>query len=127
MAGSPMPRRNLLTGLLALVGWRGAQAASPVPFPPVPKWQPSLEMKDGNVLAQYNHPALNVVLSASIQTHWQKTETRHLDGLATAEVLIAPAGQNKFDDFGRKALLGRCYMFMDAQEPVEIRIVRATA
>ena len=86
-----------------------------------------LTMKDGNVLVQYNHPALNVVISDFVQTHWQEIETRHLDGLATAEVLTTPAGQNKFDDLGKKALLGRCYMFMDAQEPIVIRIVRATA
>jgi hypothetical protein len=41
----------------------------------------------------------------------------HLEGLTKSEVLITPLGPNKFDDFGKQALLGRAYMFMDAQHP----------
>ncbi len=51
----------------------------------------------------------------------------YLDALATDEVLITAQGQNKFDDFGKKALFGCCYMFMDAQVPVVVRIVRHTS
>lgn len=80
-------------------------------------------MDDGNILVRYNHPAANVVLADVAKAHWAEIERRHLDGLATSEVLITPLGQNKFDAFGKQALLGRAYMFMDAQNPeiVEIR------
>jgi len=46
--------------------------------------------------------------------------------LARAEVLITPLGQNKFDEFGMKALFGRCYFFMDAKKPVVMKVVRKT-
>ena len=81
-------------------------------------------MDDGNILVRYNHPAVNVVLSAVAKTHWDEIEKRHLDGLTPDEVLITPLGPNKFDDFGKQALLGRAYMFMDAQSPEIIRLVR---
>lgn len=82
------------------------------------------EMDDGNILVRYNHPAANVVLREVAQAHWHEVETRHLDGLATAEVLITPLGPNKFDDLGKQALLGRAYMFMDAPVPEIERIYR---
>jgi hypothetical protein len=81
-------------------------------------------MDDGNILVRYNHPAVNVVLSDVGKAHWEEIEKRHLDGLTPDEVLITPLGQNKFDDFGKKALLGRAYMFMDAQSPEIIRLIR---
>lgn len=40
------------------------------------------------------------------------------------EVLITPLGPNVFDDFGKMALFGRCFMFMDAQDPKVVRIER---
>jgi hypothetical protein len=81
-------------------------------------------MDDGNVLVRYNHPAVNVVLSSVAQAHWPEIESHHQDALTPDEVLITPLGQNVFDDFGKKALLGRCYMFMDAQAPKVHRIER---
>ena len=81
-------------------------------------------MDDGNILVRYNHPAVNVVLSTVAKAHWDEIEKRHLDGLTPDEVLITPLGQNIFDDFGKQALLGRAYMFMDAESPEIIRIVR---
>jgi len=81
-------------------------------------------MDDGNILVRYNHPAVNVVLADIAKNHWAEIESRHLDGLATAEVLITPLGQNKFDAFGMQALLGRAYMFMDAQNPEVVAIHR---
>jgi len=39
-------------------------------------------------------------------------------------VLMTPAGANKFDDHGMKALFGRCYFFMDAQKPEVAHIIR---
>lgn len=56
--------------------------------------------------------------------HWKEIEDRHLDGLTASEVLITPLGPNKFDDLGKQALLGRAYMFMDAQAPEIIEIRR---
>lgn len=83
-----------------------------------------MQMNDGNVLVSYNHPAANVVLREIAEANWQEIEKRHLDGLAAQEVLITPLGQNKFDALGKQALLGRAYMFMDAQSPEIIRIER---
>ncbi|MER8708008.1 hypothetical protein NKH49_20965 [Mesorhizobium sp. M1088] len=88
-----------------------------------PDMKPS-DMDDGNLLVSYNHPAFNVVLTDIAKAHWPEIEARHQDGLTTDEVLFTPLGQNVFDDFGKKALLGRCYMFMDAQAPKVVRIKR---
>ena len=74
-------------------------------------------MDDGNVLVGYNHPAYNVVMVELARQNGLEVEARYLDGLAESEVLMTPLGQKKFDDFGKLALLGRCYMFMDAQDP----------
>jgi len=82
-------------------------------------------MKDGNMTVQYNHPALNVVLERVVKEHWTEIDRNHLDALTTSEVLLTPLGPNKFDDFGKRALFGRCFMFMDAQDPIVERIVRA--
>lgn len=81
-------------------------------------------MDDGNVLVRYNHPAFNVVLTDITLAHWAEIEKRHQDGLTPDEVLITPLGNNVFDDFGKKALLGRCYMFMDAIAPKIVHIER---
>ena len=81
-------------------------------------------MDDGNLLVRYNHPAVNVVIRELAMPHWDEIEKRHLDGLATDEVLITPLGPNKFDETGKLALLGRAYMFMDAEQPEIVRIVR---
>jgi hypothetical protein len=81
-------------------------------------------MDDGNILVSYNHPAVNVVIREVAEAHWAEIEARHLDGLATSEVLFTPLGSNKFDAFGKQALLGRAYMFMDAQTPEIVEIKR---
>jgi hypothetical protein len=83
-------------------------------------------MKDGNLTVQYNHPAMNIVFDRVTKENWAAIERNHQDALATHEVLITPLGHNKFDDLGKKALFGRCFMFMDAQDPVLERLVRAT-
>jgi hypothetical protein len=82
-------------------------------------------MDDGNILVQYNHPAINVVIDSFAMNHWAEIDLNHQGALAGDEVLITPLGPNKFDDFGKKALYGRCFMFMDAQEPKVVRVVRA--
>lgn len=81
-------------------------------------------MDDGNVLVRYNHLAANVVLRDVAEAHWNEIEARYLEGLTPDEVLITPLGANKFDAFGKQALLGRAYMFMDAQEQSLIEIKR---
>ena len=81
-------------------------------------------MDDGNILVRYNHPALNIVLSDFAQAHWAEIDANHQRALAKDEVLITPLGHNVFDDFGKKALFGRCFMFMDAQNPKVVRIER---
>jgi hypothetical protein len=88
-----------------------------------PDFKP-MNMTDGNVLLQYNNDVANLVLSDVIEENWDEIEKQHQRGLATSEVLITPLGQNKFDAFGKKALFGRCYMFMDAQAPNVVRIER---
>lgn len=83
-----------------------------------------LSMKDGNILIQYSHDVLNIVLAEVAAANWGEIDARHLEALASDEVLMTPAGPNRFDDFGKKALFGRCYMFMDAQAPEVLEIVR---
>jgi hypothetical protein len=86
-----------------------------------------LNMDDGNVLVRYNHDVANVVLASVVQSNLDEIDNRHLDALAAHEVLITPLGQNKFDAFGKSALFGRCYMFMDAQDPMVASIERCAA
>jgi len=64
------------------------------------------------------------VLSKFAEQHWAEIDARHLDALATAEVLMTPLGANQFDRFGKLALFGRCYFFMDAQDPEVVQVVR---
>jgi hypothetical protein len=81
-------------------------------------------MDDGNTLVRYNHPAVNIVLSDFAKKHWAEIDSNHQRALATDEVLITPQGSNVFDDLGKKALFGRCFMFMDAQNPEVVQIER---
>lgn len=81
-------------------------------------------MDDGNILIFYNHPAYTVVLDELTEQHMDIIRKNHLKALARDEVLITPAGPNKFDDLGMKALFGRCYFFMDAKSPTVTHIIR---
>ncbi|WP_462391270.1 hypothetical protein, partial [Acidovorax sp. Q11] len=83
-----------------------------------------MNMKDGNVLVQYNHDVASVLLADVAEQNWSEIDKQHQRALATHEVLITPLGHNIFDDFGKKALFGRCFMFMDAQAPKIARIER---
>lgn len=83
-----------------------------------------LSMKDGNILVQYNYDVASLVLADVVEQHWAEIDENHQRAVATYEVLITPLGQNVFDDFGKKALFGRCFMFMDAQAPNVIKVVR---
>jgi len=81
-------------------------------------------MDDGNILIFYNHPAYTIVLKEITEKHMDTIRKNHLKALAREEVLMTPAGPNKFDDSGMKALFGRCYFFMDAKKPEVVRVVR---
>ena len=83
-------------------------------------------MLDGNTLVRYGDRVANVVLADVVAQHRATIDDNHLRALARDEVLLTPLGANLFDDFGKLALFGRCYMFMDAQAPRVARIVRAT-
>ena len=85
------------------------------------------DMDDGNVLVTYNHGVGNVALHNTTSAISEEIERRHLQALATHEVLITPLGPNKFDNCGKKALFARCYMFMDAQDPEVVQLVRHVA
>lgn len=102
-----------MAALAALAGVYGAH----------PDMNP-LPMDDGNILVRYSHYTGTVVLSDVAKAHWAEIEAKHLNGLTTDEVLITPLGPNKFDDFGKQALLGRAYMFLDAQAPEVVAIHR---
>jgi hypothetical protein len=79
---------------------------------------------DGNVLVRYNHPACNIVLADVVEKHWKEINRNHQKALTTHEVVLTPLGPNVFNDLGKKALFGRCFMFMDAQNPRMVKIVR---
>jgi hypothetical protein len=84
-----------------------------------------LPMKDGNVVVRYSRPeALSVVVKDWAEEHRAGIELHHQEALTPDEVLITPLGPNRFDDLGKLALFGRCFMFMDAQAPELWRIVR---
>lgn len=83
-----------------------------------------IAMKDGNVLVSYNYPAVSLVLNEIAEQYWSEINKNHQAALATSEVLITPLGSNVFDEFGKKALFGRCFMFMDAQDPKIVCIER---
>jgi hypothetical protein len=83
-----------------------------------------LNMDDGNILVQYNHPAFSVVIEEELAPYLQTIKDNHQRALAKHEVLITSLGNNVFDEFGMKALFGRCYFFMDAKNPQVYRIIR---
>lgn len=72
-------------------------------------------MDDGNVLVSYNHLAFNIVIEEHAQQHWKEIDRNHQQAICTDEVLITSLGNNVFDDFGKRALYGRCFFFMDAE------------
>ncbi|MBT8476759.1 MAG: hypothetical protein KJO78_14955 [Alphaproteobacteria bacterium] len=74
-------------------------------------------MDDGHILITYNHPAYNIIAPEFAWAHQDEIDARHLDGLTPGEVLVTPLGPNVFDEVGKLALLGRCYMFLDALGP----------
>ncbi|GAA0552629.1 hypothetical protein GCM10009098_20420 [Rheinheimera aquimaris] len=85
------------------------------------------DMDDGNILVGYKNNVANIVVNDFAMEHWNEIDLNHQRALATHEVLITPLGHNVFNDFGKKALYGRCFMFMDALSPKVVRIARTDA
>ncbi|OYT86334.1 MAG: hypothetical protein CFE46_15935 [Burkholderiales bacterium PBB6] len=83
-----------------------------------------MNMKDGNILVQYKYDVTTVLFADVVERNWAEIDANHQRAIATSEVLMTPLGPNRFDDFGKKALFGRCYMFMDAQTPKVVRVER---
>ena len=83
-----------------------------------------MNMKDGNILIHYNHDIASLALCDIVEEHWTEIDKHHQRALATSAVSISPLGSNTFDDFEKKALFGRCYMLMDTQSPLIVRIER---
>jgi hypothetical protein len=81
-------------------------------------------MRDGNLLVRYGDRVANVVLADIAATHRDAIEANHLRALFAGEVLLTSLGANVFDEIGKQALFGRCYLFMDAQAPRVVKIVR---
>lgn len=82
------------------------------------------KMKDGNTLIHYGYDVANVVLVDIAEHNKELIENRHQDALVASEILVTPLGNNVFNEFGQQSLFGRCFMFMDAQEPKVIHITR---
>lgn len=76
-------------------------------------------------LRHHDATATRPLFNVTATVHWADIDRNHQRAVATDEVLISPLGHNVFDDFGKKALFGRCFMFMDALAPAIVSIERA--
>jgi hypothetical protein len=83
-----------------------------------------LKMEDGNILVRYRDSVLNLVLDEVVRENWPDIVRHHAEALSADEVIMTPAGANRFDDLEKQALFGRCFMFMDAQHPKVVHIER---
>jgi hypothetical protein len=83
------------------------------------------ELTGGDILIRYNQPAANLVLDDIARANLLQIDAKHMSALVPEEVLIMPAGPNKFDTFAKRVLFGRCYLFMDAETLEVDRVVRA--
>lgn len=80
-------------------------------------------MDDGNFMVSYSQPAYSVVFKDEFEKNRDYIEQNHLDGVVRAEVLLNATGeQNKFDDIGKIGLYARSRMFLDAQNPVVVKM-----
>ena len=84
-------------------------------------------MEDGNVFILFANETAVIVLSSTVSENATAIEENHLLGLIPDEVLFTPLGANTFDQLGQVALYGRSLMFLDAQEPRVVSIVRKAA
>ena len=80
-------------------------------------------MDDGNFMVSYSQPAFSVVFKDEFEKNRDYIDQNHLDGVVRAEVLLnARREPNKFDDIGKIGLFARARMFLDAQNPVVVKI-----
>lgn len=80
-------------------------------------------MDDGNFMVSYSQPAYSVVFKDEFERNRDYIDQNHIDGVVRAEVLLNAKGeQNKFDDIGKIGLFARSRMFLDAQNPVVVKI-----
>lgn len=81
------------------------------------------KMDDGNFMVSYSQPAYSVVFKDEFEKNRDYIEQNHLDGVVRAEVLLnAKREANKFDDIGKIGLFAPARMFLDAQNPVVVKI-----
>jgi hypothetical protein len=81
------------------------------------------KMDDGNFMVSYSQPAYSIVFKDEFEKNRDYIEQNHLDGIVRAEVLLnAKHEPNKFDDLGKIGLFARARMFLDAQNPVVVKI-----
>ena len=86
------------------------------------------QMDDGNFTVSYSQPAYSIVFKDEFENNRGNIEKNHLDGLTYGEVLInAQKERNKFDDRGKIGLFGRARMFLDAQNPIVVKIWKTVA
>lgn len=82
-------------------------------------------MDDGNFMVGYSQPAYSVVFKDEFEKNRDYIDQNHLNGLTRDEVLLNAKGEaNKFDGRGKIGLFARSRMFLDAQNPVVVRIWR---
>jgi len=87
-----------------------------------PDFKPTI-MDDGNYLIEYSRPAFTIVFRKEYECNWDYIEANHIKGLCNDEVLIDAQGRsNFFDKTGKICLFGRAKMFMDAQEPIVVKM-----
>jgi len=80
-------------------------------------------MDDGNFMVSYSQPAYSIVFKDEFEKNRAYIDQNHLDGLTRDEVLLNAKGEaNKFDERGKIGLFARSRMFLDAQNPVVVKI-----
>lgn len=86
------------------------------------------KMNDGHFLVNFSQPACIIVFRDEYEKNRDLIEKNHLGGLVGAEVLVDDQGQpNKFDERLKVGLYGRARMFLDAEDPVIVKIWRPQA
>jgi hypothetical protein len=83
-------------------------------------------MDDGNFIVSYSQPnCFSIVTKEEFEKNRDYIRMNHLDGVVRDEVLLnAEKKPNVFDDRGMMGLFGRARMFLDAQKPEVLRVLR---
>jgi hypothetical protein len=83
-------------------------------------------MDDGNFAVSYSQPnCFSVITKDEFEKNREYIRTNHLDGLVRDEVLLnAEKKPNVFDDRGMIGLFGRARMFLDAQQPEIVNVIK---